>query len=94
MARLSKKEKMQKAVLLNHLIRISVSMIRRSDTIKGKTLEKFCMLWAELSATIMSDWIGDLDMDEYMEVQADFDKHFGPDAPNGYDTDNFNSIPN
>ena len=84
---------MQKAVLLNHLIRISVSMIRRSDTIKGKTLEKFCMLWAELSATIMSDWIGDLDMDEYMEVQADFDKHFGPDAPNGYDTDNFNSIP-
>tara|TARA_R100000963_G_C4623363_1_gene90256 strand:+ start:338 stop:622 length:285 start_codon:yes stop_codon:yes gene_type:complete len=93
MARLSKKEKMQKAVLLNHLIRISVSMIRRSDTIKGKTLEKFCMLWAELSATIMSDWIGDLDMDEYMEVQADFDKHFGPDAPNGYDTDNFNSIP-
>ena len=93
MARLSKKEKMQKAVLLNHLIRISVSMIRRSDTIKGKTLEKFCMLWADVASTIMADWIGDLDMDEYMEVQADFDKHFGPDAPNGYDTDNFNSIP-
>ncbi len=94
MARLSKKEKMQKVVLFNHLIRISVSMIRRSDTIKEETLEKFCILWAELSATIMADWIGDLDMDEYMEVQADFDRHFGPDASNGYDTDNFNNIPN
>ena len=94
MARISKKEKIQKAVLLNHLIRISVSMIRRSDTLNKETLEKFCMLWAEVSATIMADWIGDLDMDEYMEVQADFDRHFGPDASNGYDTDNFNSIPN
>ena len=93
MARISKKEKIQKAVLLNHLIRISVSMIRRSDTLEEETLEKFCMLWAELSATIMSDRIGDLDMDEYMKIQEDFERHTNPDN-NGYDTDNFNSIPN
>ena len=93
MARLSKKEKMQKVVLFNHLIRVSVSMIRRSDTLKEETLEKFCMLWAEVASTIMADWIGDLDMDEYMEVQEDFERHLNSDN-NGYDTDNFNSIPN
>ena len=93
MARLSKKEKMQKVVLFNHLIRVSVSMIRRSDIIKEETLEKFCMLWAEVASTIMADWIGDLDMDEYMKIQEDLERHLNSDN-NGYDTDNFNSIPN
>ena len=93
MTRISKKEKIEKAVLLNHLIRISISMIRRSDTLNEKTLEKFCMLWAEVSATIMAHWIGNLDMDEYMKVQEDFERHLGSDA-NGYDTNNFNDIAN
>ena len=93
MARLSKKEKMEKVVLFNHLIRVSISMIRRSDIIKEETLEKFCMLWADVASTIMADWIGDLDMDEYMKIQEDFERHTSSDN-NGYDTDNFNSIPN
>ena len=88
--KLSRKEKLEKMVLLNHLSAISHSIIKRSNFLSKGTLNKLAHTWAELSATIIFDWVDDLHVKEYQEAKEEFDKTFNPDSD--FDTSNFNSI--
>tara|TARA_Y100001951_G_scaffold89678_1_gene82272 strand:- start:908 stop:1198 length:291 start_codon:yes stop_codon:yes gene_type:complete len=91
---LTRKEKMEKMVLFNQLSSVSYSLISKTGFLSEETLQKFALLWAELSATIMFDWVGDITVDEYERAKERFEREFGePFGSNGkFNTSNFNDI--
>ena len=88
--KLSRKEKLKNVVVLNHLISICLGIIRKTGYLNKKTVDKLAHMWAELSATILFDWVDDISPGEYMNAKAEFDEEFG-DSDN-FNTGNFNDL--
>ena len=87
---LTRKEKMEKMVLFNQLSSVSYSLISKTGFLSEETLQKFALLWAELSATILFDWVDNILPSEYMDAKSKFDEQFG-DSDN-FNTGNFNDL--
>ena len=88
--KLDRKEKLKNVVVLNHLISICLGIIRKTGYLNKKTVEKLAHMWAELSATILFDWVDNISPGEYMDAKAEFDEEFG-DSDN-FNTGNFNDL--
>ena len=88
--KLDRKEKLKNVVILNHLISICLGIIRKTGYLNKKTVDKLAHMWAELSATILFDWVDNILPSEYMDAKAKFDEEFG-DSDN-FNTGNFNDL--
>jgi len=88
--KLDRKEKLKNVVILNHLISICLGIIRKTGYLNKKTVDKLAHMWAELSATILFDWVDNILPSEYMDAKSKFDEQFG-DSDN-FNTGNFNDL--
>ena len=88
--KLDRKEKLKNVVILNHLISICLGIIRKTGYLNKKTVDKLAHMWAELSATILFDWVDNILPSEYMDAKSKFDEEFG-DSDN-FNTGNFNDL--
>ena len=88
--KLDRKEKLKNVVILNHLISICLGIIRKTGYLNKKTVDKLAHMWAELSATILFDWVDNISPSEYMDAKSKFDEQFG-DSDN-FNTGNFNDL--
>ena len=88
--KLDRKEKLKNVVILNHLIAICLGIIRKTGYLNKKTVDKLAHMWAELSATILFDWVDNILPSEYMDAKSKFDEQFG-DSDN-FNTGNFNDL--